>query len=482
MSFLAWQGESVETTKKIVASVLCALSLSGTVQPYGVAAFHDPLAVHTVSGVDHTSVPPRRSAMQFSLMPYYHHATNSKNATHQKVPLGDRLGRINMLGVLINDTAGPHANRFTADNDDTALHTAFKSIKDANSDATSPYLGADYVAVDGDETAISGNPEDYHFGRYRTALDQWRRGIRANFEYSFANGFGVAIKGGVAEYAITPAYVGNPEWNSSFSKWKDGGETAADGTVLKAINDTLTNQTSRTAIGTQLGVDFTGAKDSTTLEDTHLEVYWRKGYVMRDAEGDKVLTAIPYFSVGITVPTAEKKTKNNLFDIAIGNDGFYGFTGLAEVSFDFPGMIKAGFGGSVTVFNEDAIGSQFAPTSEHQQTLFPWQATVTKRPGALWKVYGTVKAHNFIDYLSCYMSYVIVSRDKSDNTFTGANKAEFKKEQYDEIDKFGAQLMHLGFDYEVTPSLRFGLGMQSVFAGFRVWKAVTVFGSASFVF
>lgn len=442
------------------------------------ASYHEPSTLESVYGMDHTPIPSRKSKMRLSVLPYHQHAANAKDNDHEKVPLGDRLGQINMLGLLINDGPSSYENKFgtAGAESDSALHAAYDALADHvdGNAADDIFLGDTYEPLDSTDVRSS-------WGKYRTELNYRRIGLRSGLDYCFSNGVGVAVRSGLSEYSIRASYLPNPVYNTTTASWENASIPADTGTAVKVMESKLMSQGRQLAIGTDLGVDFAGVS-TTGLEDTSIELYWRKGFSMKDAEGDHVVTAIPYVSVGVTLPTAEKKKTSRLYDIALGNDGFYGFTGQAEVSFNFPGMVKIGAGACVTIFDEANIGKQYVPTSEYQYTLYPWQTTVTKRPGALWKVYATMKAHHFIDYLSCYMSYVLVAHERDSISLSGTNKALFLPLKLAQDGQYNAQLLHIGFEYEVTPALRFGLGVQSVFAGKKIWKTSTVAGSLSFVF
>lgn len=470
---------------RVIATVLSSLGLLYTsLFSHGIATYHDSSAMHSVRGMDHTTVPPRRSRMKFNILPYYQHAKRARDTNGDFVELGDRLGYINMLALLIGDGPSPYeaSLKFNADpapSDDTsALHQAYNKLKAhaaANAD------DAIYFAPTYDPQPASKVPQ-YGYGKYRSTIKYNRIGLRGGFDYSFDNGIGVSINAGCAEYSIKPSMLGNPNEDTTVvpSVWSDSAVSSSDA-LLGVIHDNLTSQARRQAVGKDLGVDFSG-RTATGMEDTIVSVYWRKGYSMKDAEGDKVVTAIPYFSLAVTLPTAERKVASRLFDISLGNDGFYGFTGHAEVSFDFPGMVKVGMGAAVTLFNDDSIGKQFVPTSEHQATLYPWQTTVTKRPGALWKAFATLTAPHFVDYLSCYMSYILTAHEADTITVSGLNKTLFLHEKLGEDGQYNSHAAHIGFEYEVTPALRFGGGLQAVFGGKKIWQTTTVGGSLSFVF
>jgi hypothetical protein len=459
----------------VMALACCGVVLESSASD--VVSFHDPAPLYSVYGQDRTPIMVRKSQLTLSLLPYYQFAKHAKNEKNEKVPLGDRMGMINMLGLLINDDASPYADghKFGQDADDSVLHKAYSAFKTFTDDHTGDkvFLGSTYEPLDVTDAR-------YGWGKYQTTMTYARLGVRGSLDYCFYNGVALAVRGGVAEYSVRqPYYLANPRLDGD--AYVNAAVGTTDTSFVYFAQTKLMNQARQKEVGTELGIDFTGAK-GTGLEDVSIELSWRKGFSMKDAEGDQVLTVTPLMALAVMLPTSEKSKVGKLFDIALGNNGFYGFTGQVEVSFDFPGMLKVGFGGTGTLSTEDAIGKQFVPTSEYQNGIYPWQTTITKRPGALWKAYATMRAQNFIDYLSCYVTYMYVSHYKDSITVTGANKALFLGEKLAEEGRYNAQLIHLGFEYDITQSLKCGLAIQSVFAGMRIWKTTTIAGSLSFVF
>ncbi len=442
-----------------------------------VVSFHDPAPLYSVYGQDRTPITVRKSQLTLSLVPYIQWAKEAKNEKKEAAPLGDRMGMINMLGLLINDDASPYADghKFGQDADDSVLHKAYAAFSDHVEDhaADAVFLGATYEPLDTTDARFG-------WGKYRTTMKYQRLGLRGSIDYCFYNGVALAVRGGIAEYsAKSLEYLPNPRLDDD--TYVDAAIGASTDSFVYVAKNKLMNQARQKEISTELGIDFTRPR-GTGLEDVSIELSWRKGFSMKDSEGDQVLIATPLIALAVTLPTAEKATVGKLYDISLGNNGFYGFTGQLELSFDFPGMLKFGVGGSGTLSTEDAIGKQFVPTSEYQNGIYPWQTTITKRPGALWKAYATMRAQNFIDYVSCFVTYMYVSHYKDSITVTGANKALFLGDKLAEEGRYNAQLIHLGFEYEVTQSLKCGLAIQSVFSGMRIWKTTTIAGSVSFVF
>lgn len=467
MNILRW---GVVATSVVWASTAFAANI---------VSFSDPAPLYSVYGQDRIAVPARKSQLAIAVVPYYQYAKNAKNSKNAKVSLGDRGGFLNMLGLLINDDPSSYGtgHKFADLTDETVLHTAYKTIHThvAETPADAIFLGSTYEPLDSSDTRVN-------WGKYTTSTNFSRIGARLSLDYCFFNGVAISLLGGVAEYSFKqPVYTANPTFDSGGVASNAAFAGSPPAFLADVIQPKLMSQARQKEIGTMLGIDFTGGKD-TGVEDTTVELSWRKGIAFKDQEGDLVLTAIPLVALSATLPTAEKKVVGKLFDVALGSDGFYGFTGLAEVSFDFPGMLKVGFGGSGTFYTEDAIGKQFVPTSEYQVGIYPWQVAITKRPGALWKAYTTVKAENFLDYLSCYVTYMYLSHQKDSITVTGAGKASFLGDKLGKEGAYTAQLIDFGFEYEVTSALRFGVAVQSVFSGSNVWKTTTFAGSLSFVF
>jgi len=452
-----------------------------------IAAFCDPAPFHSVYGPGRQALPKKNSQLSLSVMPYYQYARYAQDAKNKKVGLGDRLGLVNMLGLLINDDASSYTLKFGADGTSTGvstLHTAYADLKayiDDSHSAYATFLGATYEPLDVTDVK-------YGWGKYETDARYSRIGARAALEYCFANGVAVAARGGVAEYAVKqPTYVANPIFDSTSQTYVNAATTSvvglssSDAFLISHLQPKLMTQARQTEIGTQLGYDFNGFRDN-DVEDVTVELSWRKGFSLKDNEGDHVLTAIPLVAISATLPVADTKKLGRFLDIPVGNEGFYGFTGQAEVSLDFPGTVKVGGGVVGTLYNEDAIGLQFAPTSIYQTGIYPWQIAMTKRPGALWKAYAMARADNFLDGLSFFTAYTYVSHEADKITCTGAKATDFLPLKLGADGRFNAQLLHFGFEYELASCLRAGIAMQTVFSGAQVWKTATLAASLSFVY
>ncbi len=459
------------------------VTVLASLQASSIVSFSDPVPLFSVYGEGRPSLPTRKSQLSLSVLPYYQYARHARDANNTQTELGNRLGRLNMLGLLICRDEVTTDFPFSDIHANTALNEAYSAFADEvshSSGATATlyesFFGPNYTPIDPADTT------HYYWGKYDTKMSFSRVGLRGSIDYSFYNGVGIALRGGIAEYSLkNPIYTGNPMYDLTTGLPSNHAFAGSPDAFLGLIQQYLMSPGARDTIGASLGVNFNGVKN-TGVEDATVEIYWRKGFGMKDAEGDLVVTATPLAALSMTLPTAEKKPVGNLWDISLGSDGFYGVTGQAEISFDFPGTLHVGVGGSGTYFNEDAIGSQFVPTSIYQVGIYPWRATVTKRPGALWKAYATVRAVRFIDSLSCFVNYTYVAHEKDTIAITGANSAQFVGSKLAADGAYNGQIGQIGFEYEVTPSLRFGFTLQSVFAGSRIWKTTTFAGSLSFIY
>lgn len=462
----------------VCAAVLGADSYAGPM----VDSYHEMLPLYSVQGAT-PSVSSKESQMSFSLLPYYAHAAHAKDPKHNKVPVGDRLGRVNMLGLFVGDSASPYEKKYGDSTLDTVdkrkavsyLHYVYGQLAEKAAIA-----GAGGVEARGYLGSGTDTVDDF-WGQYRTIVRYERYGLRGSLNYSFSSGLGVAVYAGIAEYSVQPSYLPNPKQTST-GAWVNQAVAAVPSDTRKIIQDEIVAPEPQALIGKTLGIDFSGVMD-TTVEDTCVEIFWRRAYQMKDADGEHVVTTSPHFSLGLTLPTAQKKRVEKMFDMAMGSDGFYGVTAAAEVNFDFPGMMEVGGGVRVTLFNEDDIGRRFVPSHLNQQGIYPWKASVIRRPGPRWLAFMGMKARNFVDYLSFYCDYIWVTHERDSITISSADTTKgFLSDKLSRDGQYTGQALHLGLEYAVTPELRFGFALQSTFAGMRVLNTLTLAASMTFVF
>lgn len=428
----------------------------------------DPAPMYSVYGANKTGTHKKKNHLEFITSPYYQHSYKALNKERKGVPLGDMHGRANMLGLLLgfkNSAGSAYLNdKYKLDDatNNTVLHKAYENI---------------YVVTDGkkylDKKDMSADPgyQDLNKkeGHLSSLLDYERVGVRGMVNYSLDAGLGFCLKGGVAQYRVKPVYTANPE-------------TELTGDLLDAINNNLMTSVQIRKIEKELNIKILGEIEESGFEDASAELYWRRPYKLKDSEGDLVALAIPYIGVGAIIPVADKKVSGSTWSQSLGNNGFYGITGTVEVAFDFPGMVKISVGGTGTFFEEQDMGLQHVPTSQYQQILYPWKTTVTKRLGNQWKVYGAMRANQFVENMNAYFDFQYIINERDKVTLTGKDKAFFLPQKLADESYSDAQLFSFGLDYEITEHLKFGFAVQSLFTGKHAWKTTTVLGSLDFIF
>lgn|GEM_PF-2322943 len=474
--------------KGLIVSILIGFfGVASGLRASEVASFADPAPLYSVYGYDRPALPHKKSRFTLSVLPYYQYAKYSKNEASAKGSLGNRLGQINMLGLFLGSGPSTFTNPFTgsAETGDNVLNVAYTDLYNYAHTNTQYqiFVGNTYNPVE---------PTDarYCWGKYDAASNYSRIGARGCAEFCFNNGIALTVMGGVAEYSVkSPIYVANPAATTDaggnpvfVNVATTTGSFAQTDTFLQGhLQPDLMALGIQSQVGTLLGYSFGGYRKN-GVEDTTVELSWRRGFGLKDSEGDVVVMAIPLVAVGATLPTAPSRTKGLFFDIPLGNEGMYGFTGRLEASFDFPGMMKVGVGFVGTLYSESDLGEQFAPTSIYQSGIYPWQITVTKRPGALWKAYVMTRAEHFLDFLSCYATYTYVSHEADSITMAGALVSDFLPTKLENDGAFNAQLIHVGLEYEVTQALRFGAAIEAVFGGAKIWKTTTLAASLTYMY
>jgi len=318
------------------------------------------------------------------------------------------------------------------------------------------------------------------FGYYSVPLDYEKVGVRGNITFNLMDNLSFSIKGGFAYYKQSPIFndLTNISTNYSFSDL----DIALTQTFLDiALTQTLLMlDGKRQAIANEIGLNL-DSYSATGFEDIYLSILWNERFGMDDDEGNHVVTVVPYLEAGVWIPTGEKKDQNIAFSLPMGNDGFWAFTAAGGLNFDFIDSLYVGFGGNISIFNDQIQRNYRVPSSNKQSAIYPWKTTIKKRPGISWNLHAGAKAENFVEFLSLYVNY-IYSRHEKDNISVLNYASLFKPDKLEYESVWSSQNVHAGFEYKVTKNLCFGVAIQFPITGKQVYKTVTLQGDLRFNF
>jgi len=412
--------------------------------------YHDPAIIHDIFG---TSPFCHQEDKFFSvdILPYYQHASGAKNESGVKVPAGDRTGRWNMLGLLHGTAAAP-GGALQAGTHDTLIA--------ARTNINNVYSG--YT----DDTFT----DSQRLGHYSIPLIHEKFGIRNKLQFRIGKGFTISIRGGIVSYKQTP---------NTFN------DLTSSSTTLTLDKTTVQNnlmvEPKRSSIANEIGLNI-DRYTKTALEDLHVELSWSDRFGMKDEDGVHAVTIIPFVAVGVWLPIGEKKDQDIAFSIPTGNDGFFGGSLQGAINFEFPETIQFGFGGGLTFFDKKNQGSYRVPSSNSQSGIYPWKTSIKKRPGTTWHVFAGFTAQEFLDKLSFYFNYVYTRKEKDSigMSDTATRNNYFKPKKLEDESSWQSQVIHFGLDYNVTPELSFGFGVQTPITGKKILRTTTLMGNIRF--
>jgi hypothetical protein len=417
------------------------------------ALFYDPGMTHGVFGINRYPTESEDWEFDINLSPFYQHATGARDKTGKKVPLGDRLGRWDMLAILFGDMdAAPTSKPFNATNYSTLFTTSYKAH-----------------AAGITESSFNGIKQAD--GAYSVEIDYEKVGFRFELDAALTAGFGLTIKSGVVDYKQTPTFTDK--------------SVAAAGTALgDFLNDTLMTQTTREAIASDLGLNL-DRYQTTAFEDTFAQLYWSNRFKLKNEEREHIVTVVPYIGVGVWIPTGKKKNQDRAFSLPTGHDGFWGLMLEGAINFNFPGTVLVNFGAGITFFETKTLCGQRVPNHKDQFGIIPWKAKIKRQFGPAWNFTASVIGEKIIDELSVYFDYLYCKHERDSITIkeeTTARNELFLPKKMEEESLWKSQMIQLGFNYQITPNLSFGAAGQTHISGRRVYKTHTVLGTITFTF
>ena len=436
------------------------------------AMYFDPGIHHQVYGVNrfpaNNSHKDGNWAFDISLDPFYQHTSSARDRYGNKVPLGNRLGRWEMLAIFwegeacpdskLMIEAAPESKPFTEDNY-CWMHTVSTDLVER------------FGLTDDDPSARGIKDPD---GDYSVYVNYEKIGVRGTLNAVLGGGFGLAIKGGIVEYKQTPTAYENHTFADS-----------VEGELHHYINSHIMSYTSRERIAYELGLSL-DRYETTAFEDTFAQLYWTHDFKFDDNKGNHVVGVVPYISTGVWIPTGKKKDPDKMFSLASGHDGFWGVAIEGAFNFDFPDTLLFSIGGGVTFFETKTQDNQRVPNHRLQAGIYPWKTSIRRTIGPAINFNISLKTADIIDNLSFYFDYFYAKHNRDTIHISkgcpDTHSSVFHPEMLEADSYWQSSMIHAGFDYRVTPNLSFGLSGQGHLSGRQVYRTYTVMGEITFTF
>jgi len=381
--------------------------------------------------------------------------------------IGDLNGRWNMLAMLFGDHPENTPWPETLDN---ARQQIFM-------------VGPDEV-IQNPSYHVDRNQE---FGFFTIPIEYRKRGVRFEVQANIINDFGLALQTGVADICQTVQRFSNLTCEADPSCVCSCGsilydaknkETATFMGRTYTENEDLTNcllmeKLKDIACESNLGIhNF----HDVSLEDIRLSLYWRHAYAInndRDPESWARFLIIPYAVLGGSIAVSDDIYPNNMFDVSFGNNGHSAVSATTGLNIDFTETIEIGCEAGLTHFFEKDFCNFPMPTHPCQSGIYPFQTSVRREPGHNWHFCAKLFAHHFLDRLSFYGQWVIVTH-RSDCFKLLCPDPAFCPQLLTSISSWRSQVFNSGFTYDISPNISLGFLWQAPVSQRNTYRSTTV--------
>ncbi|PKN03515.1 hypothetical protein CVU75_01865 [Candidatus Dependentiae bacterium HGW-Dependentiae-1] len=462
-----------------------------------------------IKGYETSREEPER--VGFSISPFGQNANFGKDIDGDYSSLGDLNGRWSMIPLLFDDGCPNCEGKFPCGKTLPGTCKTLQSARDClfpqgDSDCDSCKTGA--VNRPGLNNPEVIDPLE-RFGFFTNNLKYRKHGLRAELDCNIALGFGISGQIGVADISqilddkcqdMIPSYsciylskgrinltcFAEPSCGFRLAGGEIGpkGECCQNDDYCKdchidgfdhlttfSVNKLLMDQLC--VIAHEIGVDIENFH-ATSLEEARLNLYWRKAFTINETEDDwPHFLFTPFLMVSGSMSPGKKINPSKIFAAPFGNDGFNaaGFSG--GFNFDFYDTVEIGAEFGYTNFFKRTICDFRVPNNKCQQGLYPFTSNVEYHPGCNWMFGAKIAGYHFIDKLSTYFQYVMISHSR-DKICLQQNCPEFVPGVLEERSVWNTKLANIGFTYDVSPYLSLGFFWQAPLSQRNTYRSSTV--------
>ncbi len=227
------------------------------------------------------------------------------------------------------------------------------------------------------------------------------------------------------------------------------------------------------------------------LDDLRLSLYWRKLYMINeDDERYPRVVFMPFAQAGVGIPMMKGISNHEVLALPNGNNRHTYVSGRAGFTIDFLDTIDIYASGAFSYFFKRDYCDFRMPTAVQESGIFPYSADVSIRPGPTWTFNFGMHAHHFLDNLSVWIDYNIVSHatDKIEvcRSFIPEDSIYFESgfdvDRAECLTKWESHLVNVGFNYDLYDCLAIGLVWQAPTKQRNAFRTSTILGSLHFTY
>lgn len=227
------------------------------------------------------------------------------------------------------------------------------------------------------------------------------------------------------------------------------------------------------------------------IEDLRLSLFWRQLVVLNE-ESDIYprLIFMPFATLGVGIPMEKAAPTYKPFAVPIGNNNHVSVGATAGFTLDFLDTIDISCVAGITHFFKHKYCNLRLPTNIYESGIFPYTADACVQPGLTWHLGIGMNAYHFLDNLSCWAEYVVVSHAQDSveicRSFIPSTSRYFKTgfivEDTECYTKWESQLFNIGFNYDLSDNLVAGALFQIPVRQRNAYRAGMVMGTLTFVY
>ena len=227
------------------------------------------------------------------------------------------------------------------------------------------------------------------------------------------------------------------------------------------------------------------------LDDLRLSLYWRKLYMINeDDERYPRVVFMPFAQAGVGIPMMKGISNSEVFALPNGNNRHTYVSGRTGFTIDFLDTIDMYASGGFSYFFKRDYSDYRLPTAPQESGIFPYSADVSIRPGPTWTFNFGIHAYHFLDNLSVWIDYNIVSHatDKIEvcRSFIPEGsiyyECGFDVDRAECLTKWESHLVNVGFNYDLYDCMALGLVWQAPAKQRNAYRSGTILGSLHFTY
>ena len=287
-----------------------------------------------------------------------------------------------------------------------------------------------------------------------------KRGLRAEFDFQLTDGLGIMLQTGIADICQSGAFQICSTGSDCCSSLNQDDVQTTLVCQYKQIAEDLCYDLCRFH---QVGI-----------EDFRAIAWWRRAYpVNKDREGWPEFLAVPFVEFGGQFACGKEKCPTKVFSVPFGNNGHNAVGGTLGIDLDFVDTIAVGGEVGFTHFFSREYCNQPVPNNIYQSGIYPFKTDIKVCPGLNWQFGLKLQAYHFLERLSCYFQYMMVTHRKDEIKLKKCDPA-FKPEALECRSCWQTQFANISLYYDISPAITIGLLWQAPFKQKGVYRSSTV--------